>query len=220
MYKQMIPADVVAREAQSGGPADRVSKPMPSHEVSAAQTAEAESKYIVALQKQLAAEGERWLRLAADFENFKKRAAQELDKRATAQKDALVRDLLPIIDNLERALASAAAASVGHMYDGIQITWQQLIQVMREHGFEMREDIGEPFDPKYHDAVSTRSEPARPHHMILEVWQRGWLRGKDLFRPAKVVVNDLNSRHVNYVDGANIAGFREVAEVVLERGVT
>ena len=203
MYKQMIPADVIAREADA---------PVPSHEVSAAQMAEAKSKYTVALQRELATGKERHLRLAADFENFKKRTAQEMDRRATAQKDALVHDLLPVVDNLERAVASAAAASLEHMYEGIQITWQQLIQVMHEHGFEMREDLGQPFDPKYHDAVSTRAEAARPDRTILEVWQRGWLRGKDLFRPAKVVVNDLNNGHVIDVEGADVASFRKVAE--------
>ena len=216
MYKRMIPADVIAR--QSDGVTDKVNERMPIHEVSATRMAEAESQYTVALQKQLAAEGERCVRLAADFENFKKRAAQELDKRATAQKDALVRDLLPVIDNLERAVASAAAASVEHMYEGIQITWRQLIQVMREHGFEMREDFGQPFDPKYHDAVSARADAAHPDRTILEVWQRGWLRGKDLLRPAKVVVNDMSSGYVNYGDVADITGFREVAEVMLEQG--
>jgi nucleotide-binding universal stress UspA family protein len=119
MYKQMIPADVVAREVQSGGPIEKANKPVPSHEVSAAQMAEAESKYTVALQRELATGEERHLRLATDFENFKKRTAQEIDRRAIAQKEALVRDLLPVIDNLERALASAAVASVGHMYEGI-----------------------------------------------------------------------------------------------------
>jgi len=219
MHKQMIPGNVSAREGQSRGPTDKVKEAVPSHEVSAAQMAEAESKYTVALQRELATEKERHLRLAADFENFKKRTAQEMDRRATAQKEALVRDLLPVIDNLERAVANAVSASVGHMYEGIQITWQQLIQVMRQHGFETREDLGQPFDPKYHDAVSTRAEPAHADHTILEVWQRAWLRGKDLFRPAKVVVNDLNSRHVDCVDGANVAGLRKVAEGMLEQSV-
>jgi molecular chaperone GrpE len=85
---------------------------------------------------------------------------------------------------------------MGHMYEGIQITWRQLIQVMLAHGFETREDFGQPFDPKYHDAVSTRAEATHPDHTILEVWQRGWLRGKELFRPAKVVLNDLTSGSV------------------------
>ena len=218
MYEQMIPAGVVAREAQSRELADKTNGPA-RHEVSAAQMAAAESKYTVALQRELAAEEERHLRLAADFENFKKRTAQEMDRRATAQKDALVRDLLPVIDNLERAVASAVSASVGHMYEGIQITWQQLIQVMRQHGFETREDLGQPFDPKYHDAVSTRAEPVHADHTILEVWQRGWLRGKDLFRHAKVVVNNLNSEFSNDVEGGNIAG-RKMAEAMLEQEVT
>ena len=159
--------------------------------VSAEQIAHPASNDTVALQKQLAAEEERHIRLAANFENFKKRTAQEMDKRAAAQKNALVRDLLPVIDNLERALASAAATSMKHMFEGIEITWQQLIQVMRQHDFEMREDLGQPFDPKYHDAVSTRTDNAYGEHTILKVWQRGWLRGTDLFRPAEVVVNVL-----------------------------
>ena len=216
MYKQMIPADVVAREAQSREPADKTSG-RARHEVSAAQMAEAESKYTVALQRELATGEERHLRLAADFENFKKRTAQEMDRRATAQKDALVRDLLPVIDNLERAVASAMSASVGHIYEGIQITWQQLIQVLRQHGFETREDLGQPFDPKYHDAVSTRAELAHADHTILEIWQRGWFRGKDLFRPAKVVVNNVSSEFSNDVDGANVPGFRKTAEAMLEQ---
>ena len=149
MYKQMIPADVIARKAQFGGATDRMNASLPSYEVSTAQIAEAESQHPVALEKQLAAEEERCLRLAADFENFKKRAAQELDRRATVQKDSLVRDLLPV---------------------------------------------------------------AHPDRTILEVCQRGWLRGKDLFRPAKVVVNDLNNDHVIDVDGADVASFRKVAE--------
>src|SRR5690349_24466885 len=113
MYKQMMPADVLAREVQSRGLTDKANKPVPSHEISAAQMAEAESKYAVALQREVATGEERHLRLATDFENFKKRTAHEMDRRATAQKDALVRDLLPVIDNLERAVASAASVSMG-----------------------------------------------------------------------------------------------------------
>jgi molecular chaperone GrpE len=94
MYKQMIPADVIASASQSDGASDRVNESVTSHKVSAAQMAEAESKYTVPLQRELATGKERHLRLAADFENFKKRTAQEMDRRATAQIDALVRDLL------------------------------------------------------------------------------------------------------------------------------
>ena len=89
-------------------------------------------------------------------------------------------------------MASVAGAPLERIYEGMQMTWQQLIQVMRQHGFEMREDLGQRFDPMYHDAVATRADAALDDDTIVEVWQRGWLRGKDLFRPAKVVVNDLS----------------------------
>jgi molecular chaperone GrpE len=191
MYKQMIPADVFARETRSRGLNHERRERACSHEVLAAQSAEAASRPL-ALQEELASENERYLRLAAEFENFKKRAAQELERRATAQKDALVHDLLPVIDNLERAVVSAPLASIEQVHQGIQMIWRQLIQVMRQHGFEMREDVSLPFDPKYHDAVSTRADAEYANHAVLEVWCRGWLRGNDLFRPAKVVVNQLN----------------------------
>jgi molecular chaperone GrpE len=156
--------------------------------------------------------------LAADFENFKKRTIQEMDRCTTAQKDTLVHDLLPVIDNLERAVASAASASMGHLQEGIQIIWQQLIQAMRQHGFETREDLGQPFDSKYEDAGSTRAAAMHADHTLLEVWQRGWILGNELFRPAKVLVKNLNSGFVNYMDDANIAGFRKVAKAMLEQG--
>ena len=195
MYKQMIPLDVIAPQARSHQPNGARSKPVPGG-VSTVQLAEAEAKYTVALQKQLSAAEDRCLRLGADFANFKRRAAQEQNRRAAAEKESLVRDLLPVIDNLERAMGSAAASS-GQVYEGVQMIWQQLIQVMRQHGFEMREDLGQRFDPKHHDAVSTRADEAQEDHTIVEVWQRGWLRGTDLFRPAKVVVNDLNGCRLN-----------------------
>ena len=195
MYKQTIPVDVIAHEARSHQPNGARSKPVPGG-VSTVQRAKAEAKYTVALQKQLSAAEDRCLRLGADFSNFKRRAAQEQNRRAAAEKESLVRDLLPVIDNLERAMGSAAASS-GQVYEGVQMIWQQLIQVMRQHGFEMREDLGQRFDPKYHDAVSTRADVAHNDHTIVEVWQRGWRRGTDLVRPAKVVVNDLNGCRIN-----------------------
>jgi molecular chaperone GrpE len=140
--------------------------------------------------EQLAAQQERYLRLAADFDNFRKRTAQELGRRAAAQKESFIRDLLPVIDNLERAVGHGAPDATDALRQGVQMTLRQFVQVMREHGFEPREDVGRSFDPNYHEAVATRAEPDYAHHTVVEVWQRGWLRGGELFRPARVVVND------------------------------
>src|SRR6201995_5418957 len=144
-----------------------------------------------ALQTELAVERDRYLRMAADFDNFRKRTARETERNAAAQKESFIRDLLPVIDNLERALGSDASTSPEQLRQGVQLTLRQLTQLLRLHGVEPEETIGRPFDPLYHEAVSVRHDPSQPHHVILETFQRGYRRGNEVFRPAKVVVNVL-----------------------------
>jgi molecular chaperone GrpE len=86
------------------------------------------------LQAELVAERERYLRLAADFDNFRKRTARETERSAAAQKEAFIRDLLPVIDNLERALGSDISTSPAQLRKGVQLTLQQLTQLLRLHG--------------------------------------------------------------------------------------
>ena len=130
---------------------------------------------------ELAAERERYLHLAADFDNFRKRTARETERTAAAQKEAFIRDLLPVIDNLERALGSDISTSPKQLRQGVQLTLQQLTQLLRLHGVEPEECLGRPFDPLYHEAVSVRHDPSQPDQVILETFQRGYRRGKSSF---------------------------------------
>src|ERR1700732_3668963 len=139
---------------------------------------------IGALQTELSVQRGRYLRLSADFDNFRKRTARETERSAAAQKEAFIRDLLPAIDNLERALASEGSTSPEQLRQGVRMTLQQLTQLLPRHGVEPEESVGKPFNPLYHEAVSVRHDPSQPDHGILEIFQR-------VFRPAKVVVNDL-----------------------------
>jgi molecular chaperone GrpE len=145
-----------------------------------------------ALEAEIAEQKDRYLRLAADFDNYRKRLAQEIDRRAAAQKEAFIRELLPVIDNLERALATNASASPEQLRQGVQLTLQQLHQLLRRHGVEPEESLGQPFDPHRHEAVATRRDPGQPDHAVLEVFQRGYRHGNAVLRPAQVVVNDLS----------------------------
>ena len=142
------------------------------------------------LREELAAQKDLNLRLAADFANFKRRSRQEAESRALAQKESFIQELLPALDNLERALASGAAADSPQFHQGVEITVRQLRQLLRQHGIETQESVGQPFDPRQHEAVSQRHDPAHPEHAILEVFQRGYRRGEKVIRPAKVVVNE------------------------------
>jgi len=143
------------------------------------------------LCKELAEQKDLNSSLIADFENFKRRSNQESETRAAAQKESFIQDLLPFIDNLERALASGAAPGSMQFHQGVEMTLQQLRQLLIQHGIETEESVGQAFDPHRHEAVSQRNDPDQADRAILEVFQRGYMRGKKVFRPAKVVVNDL-----------------------------
>lgn len=155
-----------------------------------ASVADAASADPARLQKELAAQKDNYLRLAADFDNFQRRTRRDSDQQAAAEKDAFIRDLLPILDNLERALASEQSNSSEPLHQGVTMTLQQMGQLLGRHGIEAVEDLGQPFDPRLHEAVSVWYDPGRPDRTILEVTQRGYCRGNTVFRPAKVVVND------------------------------
>jgi molecular chaperone GrpE len=98
-----------------------------------------------ALQTELAVQKGRYLRLAADFDNFRKRTARETERSAAAQKEAFIRELLPVIDNLERALGSDVSTSPEQLRQGVQMTLQQLTQLLRHHGIEADESLGRTF---------------------------------------------------------------------------
>jgi molecular chaperone GrpE len=140
---------------------------------------------------ELAAQKDRYLRLAADFDNFRKRTAHEADRRAAAQKDAFILELLPVLDNLTRALAGATS-SPEPLREGVQITLQQLRQLLQRHGVEPEEPLGQPFDPHRHEALAVRADHGQPDHAVLEVSQHGYRRGGEVLRPARVIVNDLS----------------------------
>jgi molecular chaperone GrpE len=147
---------------------------------------------IGAPRTELAVQNDRYLRLAADFDNFRKRTARENERIGAAQKEEFIRALLPVIDNLERALGSDASTSAEQLRQGVQITLQQLTELLRRHGIEPDECLGRPFDPHYHEAISVRHDPSQPDQIVLETLQRGYRRGSEVFRPAQVVVNDLS----------------------------
>lgn len=147
---------------------------------------------VKSLEEDLAATQEKFLRLAADFDNYKKRAAQESDRRAAAQKETFIRELLPVIDNLQRALTVDPSASPEQLRAGVHMTLEQLQQLLRRHGIESEDTVGQTFDPHRHEALRSAHDPAQPDETVLEVYQPGYYRGADVLRPATVVVNDLS----------------------------
>lgn len=157
---------------------------------------------VKSLEEDLAATQEKFLRLAADFDNYKKRAAQENDRRAAAQKETFIRELLPVIDNLQRALTVNPSASPEQLRAGVHMTLEQLQQLLRQHGIETEETIGQTFDPHRHEALRVRRDASMPDDAVLEVYQPGYYyREGEVLRPAAVVVNDLSQPEPARHDG-------------------
>jgi molecular chaperone GrpE len=145
---------------------------------------------LASLQTALAMQKDDYLGLAADFDNFRKRTRRDSGQQAAAEKESFIHDLLPILDNLERALAFAGDTSSAQLHQGVEMTLKQLSGLLQRHGIENVAALGLPFDPHRHEAVAVECDPQQPDHIVLKVIQGGYCRGDKVFRPAKVIVND------------------------------
>jgi len=135
-------------------------------------------------------------RTQADFENFRKRAARDAAAAGERAKSGLVRELLPVVDNLERAIASAVASEGGpddgrpaeHLADGIRLVHSELVAVLARNGVEGFDPRGEKFDPELHEALSMRGQDGAEPGTVLDVIEKGYRLNGTVLRPARVVV--------------------------------
>lgn len=133
---------------------------------------------------------ERLLRLRADFENFKKRVAREEQEFARQAAGRLVVALLPVVDNLERAIAAGRSESSDEsLRAGIEMIHGQLLEALRREGVRPVDALGCPFDPNEHEAVATDDSTGLPPQTIVEEVQKGYRLHERLLRPALVRVS-------------------------------
>src|SRR5215218_2010578 len=127
-------------------------------------------------------------RAQADFENYRKRAAKEAAAAGERAKSGLVRELLPVVDNLERALTSANEGEQ-HLAEGVRLVHSELIAVLERNGVEQFDPRGERFDPAEHEALSMRGEDGSEPGVVLDVVEKGYRANGTILRPARVVVS-------------------------------
>jgi molecular chaperone GrpE len=133
---------------------------------------------------------DRLLRTAADFENYKKRAAREKEDWTKFANEDLIRAILPFIDNLERAVNHAQKiADTGVLVEGVQLTLQQLLQALNKFGLSSFESVGKPFDPAMHEAMLVVETDKHEPNQVVEEFQKGYLLNDRLLRPATVSVS-------------------------------
>jgi molecular chaperone GrpE len=125
-------------------------------------------------------------RIQADFENYRKRAAREAATAGERAKSGLIRELLPVVDNLERALVSAEEGEQ-HLAEGVRLVHSELIAVLERNGIQQFDPAGDKFDPAEHEALSVR-EDGEPG-LVLDVVEKGYRANGTVLRPARVVVS-------------------------------
>jgi molecular chaperone GrpE len=179
-----------AGEEDPANEAERIpgESPEPSGPAPQDEGADAEDDPLARAQR----ERDEYLALArraqADFENYRKRAAKEAAAAGERAKNGLVRELLPVVDNLERALASAEE-SEQHLAEGVRLVHSELIAVLERNGVEQFDPRGESFDPTVHEALSTRAEDGADAGVVLDVVEKGYKVNGTVLRPARVVVS-------------------------------
>ena len=133
---------------------------------------------------------DRLLRTAADFENYKKRAAREKEDWTKFANEDLIKGILPFIDNLERAVNHAQKVKdTGVLIEGIRLTLQQLLQALNKFGLSSFESIGKPFDPAMHEAMLVVETDKHEPNQVVEEFQKGYFLNDRLLRPATVSVS-------------------------------
>jgi len=129
---------------------------------------------------------DRLLRLAADFENYKKRAARERQEYVQLANERLIAELIPILDDLERALAAAEEHQEAQLEEGVRLVHQSLAGLLQRHGITPIETDGK-FDPHVHEALLSQPSEAE-EGSVIDVVQKGYKLGDRVVRPARVVV--------------------------------
>jgi molecular chaperone GrpE len=126
-------------------------------------------------------------RVAADFDNYRKRSARDQEALVARAHERLVKQLLPVLDNLERALVAAAEHEEQQVVEGVELVLRELSQALRKEGLEEIETGGQ-FDPHVHEALLSQPSEAE-EGAVIEVLQKGYRLGDRVLRPARVVVS-------------------------------
>lgn len=153
--------------------------------------------------KEADAQQDRALRAAAELDNAKKRAVREREDYTRFANESLLREILPVLDNFERALQAArnepAAAAVTK---GVELIQRELLRVLEKFGVTTFESVGQPFDPTRHEAIARVNAPGAPDMSVVAETARGYLLNGRVLRPAMVTVAMADSGSPGHANGA------------------
>src|SRR5262249_22459762 len=171
---------------ENAGPGEAQAQQSNGQEAAAQPTLEKQIEQLEKLEQEKKDLHDRLLRTAADYENFKRRTKKEIDDAATRGREQLLKELLPALDNLERALKHAPPGDP--LAVGVQQTEKQLLQALEKFGVVRFSAVGKPFDPSVHDAIQQVETSEHAPGSVAQEFASGYMIGARLLRPAMVAV--------------------------------
>ena len=164
---------------------------IPEAEAAAAAPSEDLAARVQALEEQLAAAQDQSLRMAADLQNVRRRAEQDVEKAHKFALEKFANDLLPVVDSLERGLELSTSSddATKAVREGMELTLKLLLDTLKRHQLEAIDPHGTPFNPEHHQAMAMEESTNVEPNSVLKVFQKGYLLNGRLLRPAMVVVS-------------------------------
>lgn len=145
---------------------------------------------VAKLEKQLEEIENRYLRLHADFENYRRRSKLDFEAAQKYRAQTLVSDILPVLDNFERALkVETKSEETKSVLQGMEMIYKSLLEALKKEGVEPIEAVGKEFDPQYHQAVMQVNEEGYGSNIVVEEFQKGYILKDRVIRPSMVKVN-------------------------------
>lgn len=147
---------------------------------------------LMTLRQQSADDRDQLMRVSAEFENYKKRSQRHMDDFKKYANESLLKELLTVVDNLERAVSSSGGVTTGSpdacIVEGVEMTLKEIVRVLEKFHVTPIDALGKPFDPAFHEAVMREETDAYPDNTVCNVLQKGYMIHDRLLRPAMVSV--------------------------------
>ena len=180
-------------KAASPDSAQRAEPSKPSGEAvdtDVAQTESAADDEVAALRQEVEAGKDKYLRLMAEFDNYKRRSSKEYERLISAANEKLILEMVEVRENFERALKSGGTGGeFAPFYDGMKLIFSKYDEVLTRHGLTPFAAAGEPFDPMIHDALMKAPNAQIPADCVSEVFERGYRLNDKVIKHARVVVS-------------------------------
>ena len=184
--------DDFSPKADESEPVD-AGNPSETNQAEKSEDTEQLREQLEAVKQEANQEHDRVLRLSAEFENYKKRMNRQMDEFRKYANEALLKDLLSVVDNLERALNTsekdAGAATQDTFIEGIEMTLNEVLKILSRYHVTPIDSLGKPFDPVFHEAVMQEASDEQPENTVINEFQKGYLIHERLLRPSMVVVS-------------------------------